>query len=90
MRDAKLKTEIQNGQLIISIGIDTLCEAISVGRNYGMNEIVITDNDIFAAEILQELNDESEDGSTAVHGLLDDAATRAIDNGAEGADYDDV
>lgn len=90
MREAPLKTEIKDGLLVISIGVDTLCHAVSAGRSYGMGEISITDNDVFAGEILQELNDESEDGSTAVHKLLDDAASQAIENGAEGAEYDDV
>lgn len=90
MRDAPLKTEIKDGQLVISIGVNTLCYAVSVGRSYGMGEISIIDSDVFAGELLQELNDESEDGSTAVHRMLDDVASQAIENGAEGAEYDAV
>lgn len=90
MRDEPLKTEIKDGLLVISIGVDTMCYAVSAGRSYGMGEISIIDNDVFAGELLQELNDESEDGSTAVHRMLDDAASQAIENGAEGAEYDAV
>ena len=90
MRDAPLKTELKDGQLVISIGVDTLCYAVSEGRSYGMGEISISDNDVFAGELLHILNDESEDGSTVVHRMFDDAASQAIENGAEGAEYDDV
>jgi len=90
MRNEPLKTEIKDGQLVISIGIDMLCFAVSEGRGYGMGEISITNNDVFVGEILRELNDESEGGSTAVHRMLDDAASQAIENGAEGAEYDDA
>lgn len=83
MRNAPLQTEIKDGQLVISIGVDTLCHAVSIGRSYGMGEITVSNNDVFANELLNELNDESEDGSTAVHRMLDDAASQAIENGAD-------
>jgi len=90
MKDAPLNARIEDGELVISIGIDTLCHAVEVGRSYGMGEITIHNRDVFIKEILTELNDESEDGSTMIHRMLDDAASQAIENGAEGADYDAV
>ena len=36
------------------------------------------------AAILQELRHEEEDGTTLVHIMLDKAAERAVENGAEG------
>lgn len=88
-RRSGLRVEISSGQLTISIGIDTLCHAVSIGRSYGMGDLSINNADVFAAEMLNELNAESEDGSTMVHNMLDTAASQAIDNGAEGAEYDD-
>ena len=87
MRNEHLKTEIKDGMLVISIGIDTLCHAVSIGRRYGIGEISITNKDLFTNELLRELNAESEDGSTLVHHMFDVAASRTIQAGAEGVEY---
>jgi hypothetical protein len=90
MRNDPLKAEINDGRLVISIGVDTLCHAIEIGRSYGLGDITITDKDIFVKELLNELNNESEDGSTIIHRMFDKAASNAIENGALGVNYDDA
>jgi len=40
-----------------------------------------------AEDMVSELNNESEDGSTPVHKLLDEAVTAAADNGSEAFAY---
>lgn len=88
MRNDPLKAEINDGKLVISIGVDTLCHAVEIGISYGMGEITITDKDTFVGEILDELNNESEDGSTIIHRMFDEAASNTIENGAIGASYE--
>lgn len=77
-----LKIKIQDGQLIISIGISTLVYAIQNGdkwNGYGK----ITDEMGFAKDILSELDYEEEDGTNPVHRMLDDAAIRAAEQGSQ-------
>ena len=89
-RKLPLDVRIAHGQLIISVGVETLCHAVSEGRRYGMGEINITDSHMFVSALMNELTDEEEDGSTLIHRMLDEAATKAIENGAEGAEYADA
>lgn len=81
-RDSQLNIEIKNGELQISIGIDLLCFAVQTE----IQDFKITDNDGFVQDILNELSNEEEDGTTAVHKMLDQAANSAIENGSENAE----
>jgi hypothetical protein len=82
MRNKPLTVEIVDGLLSITIGVDILCYAINVahGKQQGFN---ITDNDVFANEILMELLHE-EDGVNSVHRMLDYAAQCSVEYGGEG------
>jgi hypothetical protein len=89
--DAGLSVEIDNAVLKISIGVSVLCFAATLGPYFdrivaeaGGAEIRITDENSFAAAILHELRREKEDGTTLVHRMLDEAAERAVEDGAEG------
>ncbi|WP_010323023.1 hypothetical protein [Marinobacterium stanieri] len=84
-----LSTEIVDGQLIISIGTDTLLNGLEIGRPHGLGDITITDRELFLKEFVLELNAESEDGSTLIHRVLDKAVSNALENGAQGVEYDD-
>lgn len=90
MKNLPLETRIENEMLSITIGTDMLCHAVEIGRACGLGGIKITDRAVFTQEILNELDRESEDGSTPVHRMLDKAVSRAIENGAQGADYSDT
>ena len=84
MRNKQLNVEVIDGVLKISIGVDLLCFAIEHGPE-GV-DLKITDNDVFVAEIVNELLTEEEDGSTPVHRMFDRAASEAVDNGAYGVE----
>lgn len=80
-----LKVGIEAGRLVISIGITTLGEAL-VGPMSPLkrdaNHARITDHSAFAKEVVNALTDESEDGTTRVHELLDGVAEYFLENGA--------
>lgn len=85
MRDAPLKTELKDGQLIISIGVDTLCHAAKVVNP----DIEFTDKDAFSGQIVEILSmEDHENGQTQVTLMLDDAIEFAISNGAPGIEYE--
>lgn len=83
-----LKVQRIGGALVVSIGEDTLLNAIRYGQYLQEvdpdNRMVITDKAAFLDAVIHELLDEEEDGTTLVHRCLDGAAERAIENGAEG------
>jgi hypothetical protein len=88
MKDQVLKVEIKKDILSISIGIDTLAFAIQNSPEFQGGKI--TDNKKFAEEVLNELLDEDEEGTTAVHKLLDDMAKNAINNGSMAFEEEDL
>lgn len=80
-----LKVEIVDGELVISIGISTLCFAIDHSPemwNEEEDKPRITDEAGFAHDILEQLTREEEDGTTPVHRMFDAAAARAIEYGS--------
>lgn len=86
-----LKVCIEDGVLIIQIGVDCLANAVKLNPELtefddagNWVEPEITDADTFAIEVMRELGAESEDGTTLVHLAIDTAAMNAIENGAEG------
>lgn len=79
-----LKTEITDGIFAISIGTDTLFHALKYGLETRIGEVDFTNEDAFLKDFLAELVCESEDGTTPIHRLLDQAAYDAICNGAQG------
>ncbi len=84
-----LTVEVYRGQLIISIGIETLAFASVVESTKKSNQdcypsFLVKDATVFADEVCSELNYEEEDGTTVVHTLLDEAIERSIDKGNQG------
>lgn len=95
-KDTELIVNIENDELVIRVGISTLCKAVRQCQviDYAVMEadgdeyvVEITDETVFANAILDALNDEEEDGSTPVHRLLDAAANEAIEQGCEGIEF---
>jgi hypothetical protein len=76
----ELKVEIKDGVLEISIGVETLAFAIQNSPTWRGGKI--TDDKKFAEDVLIELLDEDEEGTTAVHKLFDDMAENAINDGS--------
>ncbi|MFN3464449.1 MAG: hypothetical protein ACK4X1_10260 [Terricaulis sp.] len=84
---------IEYGEIIIRVPISALPHAAKIAfedANYDCNEISgetrmrVNDPALFAAGIVRALNEESEDGSTPVHLLLDRAVLVAAEQGSEG------
>ena len=91
-RHDPLKVFIENGVLVMLIGVECLANAVKLNpdlteyneKSGEWNEPKVTDPDKFAAEVAIALQSEDEDGTTLVHTALDTAAMNAIENGAEG------
>jgi len=80
--------KIEGAELVIRIPVEAFAIAplVAFDRHFGFGEhsYAIADVEVFAREVVRELNDEAEDGTTAVHLMLDRACIRAVENGAEG------
>jgi len=90
--DTPLTVEIVDGLLTIRIGVATLVHVVqhdpklehydeAEGEFYSPE---VTSASVFAQEVLRQLLDEEEDGSTLVHRMIDKAVENAIDCRAEG------
>jgi hypothetical protein len=91
--DQPLSCKIENDELVVRIGIDTLAEAAEYeGRepfwrydeDFGniVQDWKIVDNLGWAQDIVLELNKEKEDGSTPLTDLLDKMSENALDQGS--------
>lgn len=82
-----LEVKVSKQKLIISVDLESLINIVDVGRRYGSGDIEILDKDLFITELLETLKTEEEDGSTAIHLMLDSVVTTMIDNGCESVEY---
>lgn len=90
-----LRCEEKDGAIDMGVGRDVLRFAAEQhpyfydpdARPEGPN-IKITDAKVFANEVVQEINRESEIGDTLLTAMLDEAIKRAVENGCEGVDHD--
>lgn len=92
LRDQGLTLEIVDGRLVISIGVNALMVAVKGGDAWdtdGEGGPEITSVDGFAGDILTELRDEEEDGTTLIHIAIDTAIERALDAGSLNVSYGD-
>lgn len=96
-KDQPLSASIEGDELVVRIGIETLAFAIAHSPHFYDYEkhgtncgpfFKIDDSRLFACEIVRAMLHEDEDGSTPLSDLLDMAAERAIEDGAEGVDCD--
>lgn len=80
--------QIEGGEIVIRIKIDAIPFAASVAfdEQYGFEQhnIAVVDAPLFAKDLLGELQNEKEDGTTLVDEMLDTACVRAAENGAFG------
>lgn len=90
MSNSQLKVELQDGKVVISIGMDTLCNSFSVTPSYGLNEVKITNKEVFIAAVLAELALGNEDGSNVVNEMFERAADKAIENGCDGVSVKNI
>jgi hypothetical protein len=77
---------IENGSIVIRVSLDALPTVVEgAWASGGMDtRYKITNAQEFAAELVTELNRESEDGTTRIHLMFDRAIQEAIDQGAFG------
>lgn len=52
----------------------------------GEGEFIVTDIKVFAQDLVNEINSEDETGGTLFTRMIDEAKSRAIENGAEGVE----
>lgn len=90
-RDEELLVRIKGGQLVISIGVETLAHATwwhPTLQAYDpkadrYRHTKVTSPDAFAIDVVAVLQAEAEDGSTVVQDMLDSAIAKAVDDGSE-------
>ncbi len=90
-RDAPLRVTVSSGVLRIEIGVDTLAGCAERHTEHqaereepvGYDGPQVTDRDGLAQDVRRALEHEEEDGTTAVHLMLDGSITRAIEQGSE-------
>lgn len=85
-----LKVELVNDKVEISIGIDVLAFATEYGCEVNIGGgFTVTDKEGFAKNIVSQLNDEAEDGTTLVHRMFDKAAMEVLEWTDEFITYED-
>lgn len=90
-----LRCEVVGEKIIFEIGVDILKVAAFMHPNFWDGEsgtdvpnIRVTDPMIFAREVVRQVNDEDEDGSTLLTRMLDEAMKQAVEDGCEGVDHE--
>ncbi len=79
-KDSPLNVTVFNGQLTISIGVNTLAYALQNGPEpFGAT---IIDNEAFVREMAIKLNDDGSEGDTALQKLLTDTANLVVESGS--------
>lgn len=87
-REQPLSVSVNDGCLNISIGVELLAHAITMGPG-GMGRVTVTDADVFAQSLVGGLLCEEEDGTTPVHRMLDKVAEQLAEDGdADGIRFD--
>lgn len=82
------EAHIADAEIVIRVGISALPTALEANpRDDTYSKCKVTDLPAFAGEVVRKLNSESEDGTTAIHLMLDQAMADAIDDGCDGIEY---
>ncbi len=92
-----LEIVIENGQLIIKIGVDTLTAAAEGSEHFDFYDpkthdfrlhYKVENKEQWAQDVRRALLDESEDGSNMFTRLMDRAFLHALDDGSEAVNYE--
>lgn len=81
----QLSCQVEGDDVVIRIGSALLLHAIQHGPGWD-ESWTINNPEAFIQEIVENLENEEEDGTTLLHQALDDAAVRAVENGSEHVD----
>lgn len=80
MNESKpLQIQLIDGQLVVSLGINTLCHSV-MSQEHWPEGAKIINNEEFAQEIINELDDV--DGQYFIGFLLDKAALKVFESGS--------
>jgi hypothetical protein len=91
--------KIEGDEIVIRVPIAAIPHAAKIAfdeANYDIDDdtnetrMVVTDAAAFALGMIDALNQESEDGSTPIHYLLDRAVVYAAEQGTEGIESTDT
>lgn len=79
---------IEGGEIVIRVPIANLQTIMDGGYacNAYSERYKVTDPEGFAKEIVRELNNEDEEGTTPIHKLFDAAINEALNQGAQHAE----
>lgn len=79
---------IEDGAIVIRVLVNSLQDVIEGTWATGNLDVryKLTNPEDFAKDLVLELNDEDEEGTTPIHRLFDKAMSRAIDQGAFGVE----
>jgi len=77
---------IEDGNIVIRVAFSALPMVVEGAWTTGALDIrfKITNTEEFADDLVHELNNESEDGTTRIHQLFDGAIREALEQGARG------
>lgn len=90
--NSPLKCEIEDGKLVISIGIYTLAYAAGANKQSGICQglCYIYDDERFAKDVVKELLRENEVGESLLSKTLDSAMIMAENNGSVAFGYENI
>ena len=80
-----LTVNIEKDELVIRIGGGIIAHAVT-HSDYWPEGYKIADKKLFLTELVDQLLREDEDGTTAVHVMLDKASLELIESGAQSID----
>ena len=88
-RKRPFTVRIERGELVFRIGVDTLKIAADTcplfyNSEKDRSDVIVTDPDVFAKDVITELEHEEEDGSTPLSDVLDKAMSDAVEGGSLG------
>lgn len=79
-----LKIRLIDGQLVVSLGVNTLCHSV-MSQEHWPEGAQIIHNEEFTKEIISELDDV--DGQHFIGFLLDKAALKVFDDGSNNIEF---
>lgn len=96
-RNRPLVVHVENGEIVIRIGIDTLAFAVENSeKSHHFDESLdeyfrhfsIDDNAVFADDVIAAMLREEENGATKLSDFFDRMADDAMDDGSTACNYD--
>lgn len=95
-KDTPLGVKIEDGQLVIRIGIDTLAFAYTEVFHQDKDEleqkiqVIFPDKLEFAKDVMWEMTREDEIGNSPLTKFLDDMMAEAVNQGSAGIDFPEI